>query len=361
MSSAGMSDCILKTGEALGWKEWRQEKNRPPNRGMGMACFIHAGGGAALPMHPENYSEAFVRIDTSGVVNVLVGEPEIGNGTMTTLAMIAAEELGVRLEDVRVTITDTEGPSSSEASMASRVTFVAGNAVKVTAGMVKKTLFETASDLLEANTEDLDAREGRIFVKGSPEKGLPITKVVEETVRRTREPVVAAKGTWVDKVASVLDKNGYGNYTPTYSMGTQGLEVEVDRETGQVKILKLVDSQDVGRVINPLGAEGQMEGGATMGMGYGLMEDLVEIDGKVLNGDFCGYKIPGALDMPPIKTIFVEPIEPHGPFGAKALAEPAMVPTAAAIGNAIYDAVGVRIRNLPITPMKILEALKNQK
>jgi xanthine dehydrogenase molybdenum-binding subunit len=158
-----------------------------------------------------------------------------------------------------------------------------------------------------------------------------------------------------------LDRELKGNLSVTYTYGTHGVEVEVDKETGQVKILKYIAAHDVGRAINPMLLEGQVYGGATMGIGYALTERLILKDGKVMNSNFRDYKMLTAKDVPNIETIVIETNDPFGPFGAKGVGEPGLVPTAPAIANAIYDAVGVRIKDLPITPEKVLAALKEKK
>lgn len=158
-----------------------------------------------------------------------------------------------------------------------------------------------------------------------------------------------------------LDREFKGNLSVTYAYGTHGVEVEVDKETGEVKILKYIAAHDVGKAINPMLLEGQVYGGAVMGIGYALTERLILQNGKVMNPNFLDYKILTAKDVPNIEAIVVETEDPFGPFGAKGIGEPGLVPTAPAIANAIYDAVGVRIKDLPITPEKILKALKEKK
>jgi CO/xanthine dehydrogenase Mo-binding subunit len=155
-------------------------------------------------------------------------------------------------------------------------------------------------------------------------------------------------------------KTGYGNYAPTYAFGAQVAEVDVDMETGKVRVINIVAAHDVGRAINPLLIEGQIEGGIAMGIGYALLEKLQWQNGKTLNPNFCTYKIVNSTEIPTIQTILVESIDPYGPFGAKGIGEPTTIPTAPAIANAIYNAIGIRIKDLPITPDKIFKALKEK-
>ena len=192
-----------------------------------------------------------------------------------------------------------------------------------------------------------------------PEKKSPLGKVLRASHYTTGGRMVMAEH-FYDPPNENLDREFKGNLSVTYAYGTHGVEVEVDRETGQVKILKYIAAHDVGRAINPMLIEGQVYGGAAMGIGYALTEQLVLKNGKVINPDFRDYKILTAADVPNIEAVVIETDDPFGPFGAKGIGEPGLVPTAPAIANAIYDAVGVRIKELPITPEKVLAALKEK-
>jgi CO/xanthine dehydrogenase Mo-binding subunit len=207
---------------------------------------------------------------------------------------------------------------------------------------------------------DLAARNGKIYIKNSPNPVLTVAQVAFESIVK-RGQTITSKATYFPPNTSPPDlKTGYGNYCPTYAFGAHVAEVEVDVETGKVKVLQITAVHDIGRALNPLLLEGQVDGGVAMGIGYALLEKLQWKDGFTLNPSFCTYKIVNAPEMPPIQTMFIETIDPHGPFGAKGIGEPTTIPTAPAIANAIAHAIGVRIKDLPITPDKILQALKEK-
>jgi xanthine dehydrogenase molybdenum-binding subunit len=224
---------------------------------------------------------------------------------------------------------------------------------------IKRKLFDEASKILEAHVGDLVARDRKIHVKGSPEKAVPIGQIAMAYYNNGK--ILAERACYDAPNPNFSDQKvpsgvGYGG-VPTFGFGTHAVEVEVDRRTGKVKVLNFVAVHDAGKVINPMMAEGQIEGGGMQGLGYALSEGLVWDEGIVLNPNFQDYRILYINDIPPLKTVLVGSMDPEGPYGAKGLGEPGMVPTAAAVANAIYDAIGVRIKTLPITPEKILIAL----
>jgi 4-hydroxybenzoyl-CoA reductase alpha subunit len=355
ITSCGLKDCIDKAVEAIDWKEKRR---KPGNRGVGMASLMHTGGGVRLLFGDCNLSDVFIKMNNDGTIDLASGMAEIGQGSDTALAQIAAEELGISVKDVNVITGDTWTTPQCLGAWGSREVFVAGNAVKMAAGEIRRKLFEEASRMLEARVDDLVAKERKVYVKGNPEKFVSIAQVATTCYNRGR--ILAGRGCYDDPTTYIPDsKTGYGG-VPTYAFGTHAIEVEVDRKTGQVKVLNFIAAHDVGRVINPMMAEGQIEGGGLQGLGYALSEGLVWEEGIVLNPNFQDYRIFYINDVPPIKSVMVESIDPDGPYGAKGLGEPGLVPTAAAIANAIYDAVGVRIKSLPITAEKILRALKEK-
>lgn len=357
INSCGIHDCIQKVAESSRWFEKR--KTKVYGKGIGIACMIHISGNRTLLDYDG--STAIIKMHEDGRIYLISGECDLGQGSRTILAQIAAEELGVDLDDIEVSIPDTEAVPFCMGTGASRVTTIGGNAVKAAAKDTRKQLFKAAAVRLEANPDDLDIKDHRIFVKGAPDKSLSISETVKLALfHQGGEPIIG-KGSFDPDTVPADPLTRYGNISCAYPFAAQVAEVEVDTETGVVKVINFVAAHDVGRAINPLTSEGQVEGGVLQGIGWALMEEIKYKDGKVINPNFRDYKIPTSMDVPPVEVILVESNDPIGPFGAKALGEPPIVPVAPAIVNAIYDAVGIRIRDLPITPEKIIRAVKGIK
>ncbi|MCL5959883.1 MAG: molybdopterin-dependent oxidoreductase [Chloroflexi bacterium] len=350
LHSVGIRDCLTKATERAGW-------GKPPtkaDRAIGFACLEHTAGILA--------SAAFLKINEDGTVLVLTGAIEIGGGQQTILAQIAAEELGVPLEHIGMVMGDTDATAYDWATVASRTTYNVGNAVKIAATDAKKQLLEMAAERLEARVEDLEIVDAIISVKGAPDRGVSVREVSFDAHYHKGGPILG-RGSFYPEEPSRDPSIMAGVATalwPTHIYGTQVAEVEVDRDTGQVKVVNMVAAHDVGTAINPLNIEGQIEGGLTIGLGYALSEEILFDGGKTLNPSLIDYKLPTAADVPPIEPIIVEDYDPTGPFGAKGVGEPGLVATAPAIANAVYRAVGVRIKDLPITPEKVLRALKEK-
>ncbi|KKM10393.1 nicotinate dehydrogenase medium molybdopterin subunit [Clostridiales bacterium PH28_bin88] len=322
-------------------------------RGIGVGSMCYGIGNTGLP----NPSGAFVDLLDDGTVLVLTGCADIGQGSDTVLAQIAAEEIGVNYEDVLVLSGDTGISPDAGATSASRQTYISGNAVRLAAREAKEELLEEASSLLKSPKEKLALAGGKVWHNGK------ITKyTVKDLVSSCRAEGRLTLGSgWFNPNTTKLDPDtGSGIPYATYAFATQVAEVEVDTETGKVQVLNIVAAHDVGKAINPQNVTGQIQGGCAMGVGYALMEEVTVQEGEIKNPRLSEYLIPTMLDMPGIHAIIVEDLEESGPFGAKGVGEPALIPTAAAIANAVYDAVGVRIFSLPITPEKILAALNNK-
>jgi 4-hydroxybenzoyl-CoA reductase alpha subunit len=354
ITTCGLTECIEKAAESVSWEEKRA---KPGNRGVGMAAMIHVGGGARI--YPSDGCGSTLKVDDFGKVTLVTGATDMGQGADTILAQIVAEELGVPIEDVTVINTDTDITPWDVGAHASRTTFIAGNSARLAAADARRQILEAAAENLGEKVDDLDLREGKIFRKVEPEEWIPFAKMVRSKHFRPGGDVILAKG-WYEPPTERQDKEFRGNISAAYGFATQAVEVEVDTETGEVDVLKIAAAHDVGRAINPMAVEGQIHGGVSMGLGYALYEELVVQEGHVLNPNFADYALPTAKDMPPIDTIIIETDDPDGPFGAKGMAEPSCIPTAPAIANAVYDAVGVRIRDLPITPEKVLKALREK-
>lgn len=355
--SCGFRESLAQVGRMMNYEKVRKEGG--PNEGVGLAGTSHVCGNRGFfPLFDG--STAILRIDEGGNVRVIPGESDVGQGLRTTFAMIAAEELGVSTERIMVDEADTDISAFGLGTWGDRATFIGGNAIRLAAKAAKKEILEAAANMLEANVEDLKIRLDRVFIKGSPEKSLEFEAVAAHAVYGRGGAPVMVRGTYIPE-SERADDTFYGNISGTYAFGAQGCKLRVDRRTGEVEILEFYAAHDVGRAINPMACEGQIEGSVAQGLGYGLLEKVVFRDGIMLNPNYLNYRVPTALDVPKMSTALIEPIDPAGPFGAKGVAEPAMTPTAACIANAIHDAVGVRIRELPISPEKILNALKERK
>ncbi|MCK6540923.1 MAG: molybdopterin-dependent oxidoreductase, partial [Anaerolineales bacterium] len=324
-------------------------------RGIGFASTLNVGGGARI--YRSDGCGATVKVDDFGHVTLVTGSTEIGQGSETALAQIVAQTLGVKIENVTVLNSDTDVKPWDVGVHASRTTFIAGNAAHLAALDARNQIFETAAELLKAEAENLLIKDGQVSVKDEPEKSISIEQVVRRRHFREGGKVILGEG-WYDPPTKLVDKDTYkGNISAAYGFGAQMAEVEVDTETGKVRVLRLACANDVGHAINPMAVEGQIEGGAQMGLGYALTEELIVKDGKVLNPDLLDYRLFTSADMPVIETFIIETDDPGGPFGAKGVGEMGGTPTAAAIANAIYDAVGVRMTQVPMTPQRVLAAL----
>jgi 4-hydroxybenzoyl-CoA reductase alpha subunit len=353
ITTCGLSECIRKVADSAGWSG--KQGKLPKGRGIGFACYGFVTGALYNIFNTRfPYSEAHVKLNDEGTVNLLTQAAEIGQGSDTILCQIVAEELGLRVEDVTITASNTQDAPMDLGSFSSRVTMFAGNAAKAAAADAKRQLFEVvAAQLGPKIHQHLEARDGRIYIREHPEKGLAFSEAVQAAQRAKNGMPVMGRGIFDHR-----DMPGPGS--PTWSYGAQMAEVEVDTETGQVKVLKVTTAHDCGKAINPLLVEGQVEGSIHMGIGYALSEELLADNGITLNSSFLNYSIPLANDMPDVETIEVETNDPIGPFGAKESGEGLTLPIAPAIANAIYAAVGVRVKELPITPDKILRALEKK-
>ncbi len=321
-------------------------------RGRGVACMYYGIGNTGQ----ANPSSAFVEVLNDGTAIVSVGAVDIGQGSSTVLAQIAAETLGLRLEDVVLVTGDTGVSPEAGATSASRQTYISGQAVKMAAAQAREVLLKEAAEVLEAPESDIVAAQGFYFCAELPERRVAVGDLAARCRANGR---LAVGSGYFNPATTPLDpETGQGSPYATYAFGTQVAEVEVDTETGEVTVLKVYAANDVGRAINPRAIEGQIEGGVAQGVGQALMEYVVVRDGKVMSPSLSEYVIPTSADAPEVVSIIVEDPEPTGPFGAKGVGEPAMIPTAAAIINAIADAIGVHIDELPATPERVLRAIR---
>lgn len=358
VQSCGFSETLKKAAEAIGWREKRGKL--PFGRGVGLA-------GASFPSGVSNMSHissgAIVKIERDGSVTLLTGAADIGQGAETVISQIVAEELGVRIEDIRITAADTEITPLDPGTFGSGVTLRAGNAALMAAKAAKEKLLEAIAEKMEVSPGELEMKNRRIFLRENPDRGFSFEEAIKIYQYSDRPMPIIGRGSYfppAKEPTTLLREDG--NFSPAYSFMTQAAEVEVDPKTGRVKVLKMVTAHDCGKAINPMLVEGQLEGSVVGGMGQALYENVIMERGQVLNPSFLDYGIPTTMEIPSIESIEVETNDPEGPFGAKESGEGTQLSPAPAIVNAIYDAIGVRFTSLPVTPDRVLEALeKSQK
>lgn len=343
----GLEDCIRKGAEITNWTQLRQrprDTSGPIRKGWGIGCEMH--GSSAYPGIKEQ-GNAIVKMNEDGTVVLLTGTAGLGTGAHTALAQIVAEELGIQFESVSVVHGDTDVVPWDIGAFASHTTYMGGRAAQMAATEVKKQVIERAAKQFEVAPEDIQIKQGEVTVRGTdvrisvcdvvkPKKGIPAAQFV-----------------------------GSATYHPTksYSFAAHFVEVNVDTETGYITVAQVVPVHEIGKVIHPIAAAGQIEGGIQQGIGHTLYEDY-QIDmktGRSLNANFVDYKMPLSMDMPPIHTHILETApDPGGPFGAKGVGEDPIVAIGPAIANAVYDAIGVRFRHYPIKPEQVLQALREK-
>jgi len=314
------------------------------------------GYGEGFPDH----SIASAEIEDSGKILIKTAAADVGQGVLTTITQIAAEVLKVKSEIIRIIPGDTHLTKNSGSTSATRQTFFTGNAVKEASEGLLSNIYHYASLNFTTNHVDLGIEDGNIFRKNNPNDRLSYWELAEKV--KERGDSLKAEASFFPHTDKPDPKTGQGEKLyVAYTFVTQVIEVEVDTDTGIVQVLNVYTAADIGKAINPKNVEGQIEGGTVQGIGMALMEEQVIKEGITLNSDLTGYLIPTSMDTPRFVTRLVENEDSGGPFGAKGSGEPATIATTPAIANAIYDAIGVRIYDLPITPERILKVLKEKK
>lgn len=342
ISSCGLEECITKGAEAIGWYEKRAnpQKDGRFKRGVGLACLMQ---GSSIP--EIDMGAAFMKMNEDGSFNLLVGATDLGTGSDTVLAQIAAEVLSIPVEKVLVTSSDTDVTPFDVGAYASSTTYLSGMAVKKVASKIKQQILEKAAEMKGWRVEDLELQEGAVY--GPQSEKVELWQIGTHSLYQENQHQIAADASHITHKSP-----------PPFS--AHFTEVEVDTETGLVRVIKYVAAVDCGTAINPQLAEGQTEGAVLNGISYALTEEyLFDSKGKMRNPNFRHYKIYTTADLPEIETILVPTYEPTGPYGAKSVSEISINGPAPAIANAIYDAVGIRLRKLPFTPERVLKALNN--
>lgn len=360
IGSTGVEECIDQATQAIGW----QDKRRQPRaagarrRGVGMAAAMHVSGNRTIGNWDG--STVIVKINEDGRVFVISGECDMGQGAATMLSQIVAHELGLPLSDIHMVAPDTDVSPVAVGTLASRVTMSGGNAAIVAARKARDELFALAAPRWSATPEALSIGGGAVFVTANPEQRATLAELARQHIWRHGGGGIQVTGTWDPKTVMHDDKL-YGNIAAAYSYAAQAVEVEVDTETGQVAVIDSYVADDCGKALNPIAVHGQTNGASVQAMGWTLYEQLHYENGRLANGNFADYTMPTADAVPLLRGGFVESNDPNGPYGAKGASETAILPGAPAIANAVYDAIGVRITDLPITPEKVLAALREQR
>ncbi|MEW6696418.1 MAG: xanthine dehydrogenase family protein molybdopterin-binding subunit [Bacillota bacterium] len=343
--SSGLEECMDRGAKAIDWERRGKLSTTAGSkrRGIGMAIGTHVSN--AWPFCGD-YSNAYVTVQQDGSIHLASGVPDMGTGTITTLSQMAAEVMGLGLDRVGITFADTESTPFEIGSHASRTCYASGTAVVAAAQDARKQVLEYAAKMLNVPAEELDIEDGIIYSPAKPETSIPLGKAAMEA---------HLHGLQFIGVGRIIPQNA-----PPYL--AHFAEVEVDIETGKVQVTKMVAAHDVGKAIHPVIVEGQLEGGLAMGIGYALSEEIRYDDqGRQLNNGFHKYMLPTAMDVPEMEAIIVEAEDPTGPFGAKGVGETGLVATAAAISNAVYDAIGIRFFEIPLTEERVYKALKERK
>ena len=351
-------EALQKVGEGIGWRKYAKEK--PPWRGIGFGAGSTASGSSRFSGYTS--SAAVVKVTEDATITVVHGGTEIGQGIDTVVGQIAAEVLGVPMEDVTIAVEDTDHTLLEAGMYASRGTVYAGSAVKAAAEDARRQLTEVAAGMLKVPAEQVEFKNRRVFDKNNPGKGFSLQDVVRKAYYDIGKPVYG-RGSWSAPRIDFPDfeGTGLGTHPFDYSAIVQAVEVEVDPETGKVKVINSVAADELGQPINTMLLAGQLEGSSLCEQGQVLYEEMVwDKKGHPLTPDFLNYKMPTAMDAPPMTSIHILSPSPYGPFGAKGGGEISTSSSLPAYANAVSAAVGVRFTALPITPQKIWKALKQK-
>jgi 4-hydroxybenzoyl-CoA reductase subunit alpha len=351
-----LAECIDKVERASGWRE--RLGRMPPGKGLGMAC-SHYVSGAAKPIHftGEPHAVVNLKLDFDGSVTALTGAADIGQGSSTMVAIVVAETLDISLDRVRVIAADTAVTPKDNGAYSSRITFMVGNAAIDAAKKLKSVLVAAAARKLEAHPEDIEC-VGEIFRVGTGDQSsLPFADVVAAAL--VDEGAITVKGSFTcpPEAQGGKHRGGAVGSTMGFSYAAQVVEVSVDEAIGRITVDKVWVALDCGHAINPLAVEGQIQGSVWMGMGQAMCEETHYLDGLPAHASLLEYRMPTILDSPPIEAYIVETHDPFGPFGAKEASEGALAGFAPALVNAIGNAIGLNVNELPVTPDRIMDAL----
>ncbi len=357
IGSCGLPECLEQVRSAVDWNRKRAQPKMQGvmRRGMGMAAVMHVSGNRT--MGNWDGSTIVLKINEDGHAHISTAECDIGQGSSTMLSQICAETLGVALSQITVTTPDTDTSPYAIGTLASRVTINAGNAMLLAAQQARQQILDAAAHKLNLPSDQITLRDGRLLLASGAPASATLAEVCRFHIYRNGGEGIHVRATY-DPPTQMMDANHYGNIAPAYSFAAQAVEVEVDSETGKVAVVESYVADDCGRAINPMAVHGQTNGATVQAFGWTLYEELQFQDGCLVNGNFADYNMPLANSVPTLRSGIVESNDPNGPLGAKGASETAILPSAPAIANAVFDAIGVRITELPITPEKILAGLR---
>ncbi|MDA0261596.1 MAG: molybdopterin-dependent oxidoreductase, partial [Proteobacteria bacterium] len=363
-TSCGFRECLSL---AAGRSEFRAKRRAALSaqsgtgaikKGIGLAATIHVGGGAKI--YRSDGCGTILKLDDFAHATVISGGTDIGQGLDTVLTQIVGEELGLQPDDVTVVNNDTDVAPWDVGVHASRSTFIAGNSARRAARKARERILEEAARQSNVPAEALDLRGKHVVQADDGEVVVALDKLLRSLHFDREDGDIVITTDYYEPPSVMQDKNNRGDVSAAYTWACQAAEVEVDTETGIIRLVKVWSVHDVGRVINQFGIEGQIQGGVITGAGYALTENLIIDEGRVRNPNFADYKVFTATEIPDIDIGLIETNDPEGPYGAKGIGEAPVVPMAPAIANAVYNATGIRFTKLPLTPERVLRALKGK-
>ena len=359
INSYGLPECLDWVEKASGWKERRAELG--PNRGLGIAC-AHYVSGASKPVNwtGEPHATVHLKLDWDGSITVLTGAPEIGQGSSTVITQCVAEIMGLDMSRLQIVTSDSKITPKDNGAYSSRITYMVGNAAIQAAENLKKVLVEAAARKLEAKPEDIECL-GELYRAGSQDEGMTFQEVVMAALEGTG--TITVKGnfdTLPESHGTKKYRGGAIGGSMAYAYAAEVVQVYVDPDTAEAVVEKVWVAQDVGRALNPLACEGQIQGSVWMGMGQAYCEGTAYHNGLGITGNMLDYRVPSIVESPPIKTHIVESVDPNGPFGAKEAGETSLAAFIPAFTNAIADAIGTRPVDLPVTPDVLMELMEKE-
>lgn len=351
----GLEECIEKVRSKMNWTRELAPVNSLIKRGRGIAVFMY---GTGIPLSLEG-ANCYATLQTDGSLTVNVAVTEMGQGIITALSQLAAETVGINIDDVLIRYSDTEAAPDCGATVASRSATMIGNAVVDACQKLRKRMISTGALILNSDPGEIDIRSGKVMIKGKPQTAVPLAAVVGKAY--ASQVSLSVVGSWYPPMPSFSSKDGQGDLNHAFTFGAHGVEIEVDTETGVINVTKSVLACDVGKAINPVNVEGQMEGGVAQAIGWSLMEEHFMNEGIMENASFHNFLIPTIKDLPLLESIIVEHPNELGPYGAKGIGEPPILAAAPAIRNALYNATGIKLNVIPLTPQRVLQAIRGNK